>query len=184
MLVYMHNWSSLNTIPTSTHPKVRVHVYKINLLLDAIKYLSTGSPKRGVVQRVRHSLRRTLLLAVETLFLQALSSRSFLFGTRAGMAPSRRVCSAIPCVPWWFATSEWCMTDYWENANWKPISLKPLGMKGVVRVTTVPQVEQQAELSRQKKNSMYFRVFPTGREDSLASALTFSPSCPFFLGEN
>lgn len=128
MLVYVHNRSSLNTIPT-THPKVRVHVYKINLLLDAIKYLSTGSPKRGVVQRVRHSLRRTLLLAVETLFLQALSSRSFLFGTRAGMAPSRRVCSAILCVPWWFATSEWCMTDYWENANWKPISLKPLGMK-------------------------------------------------------
>lgn len=117
---------SLSTIPMSIHPKVRAHVYKINLLSDAIKYLSTSFPKRGVVQRVRHSPRRTSFLAVETLFLQALSSRSFLLGTRVGTAPSRRVCFA---VPWWFATSEWCMTDYWENANWKPISLKPRGMK-------------------------------------------------------
>ncbi|EGI57509.1 hypothetical protein G5I_14444 [Acromyrmex echinatior] len=45
--------SSLNTIPMSTHPNVRPHVYKINLLSDAIKYLSTGFPKHGMVQRYR-----------------------------------------------------------------------------------------------------------------------------------
>jgi len=43
------------------------------------------------VQRVHHLPHRTSLLAVETLFLQALSSRSFLFETRAGMTPSGKV---------------------------------------------------------------------------------------------
>ncbi|EZA53384.1 hypothetical protein X777_06465, partial [Ooceraea biroi] len=36
-----------NTIPVSAFPKVREHVYNINLLSDAIKYLSTGSLKRN-----------------------------------------------------------------------------------------------------------------------------------------
>lgn len=52
----------------------------------------------------------------------------------------------------------WCMTGYWENANWKSIFLKP-------RATTVPRVERQAELSRRKKNSVYTRTWtpPTRR---------------------
>jgi len=41
--------SSLSIIPTSTYPKVRSHVYKINLLSDAIKYLSTGFLKCGIM---------------------------------------------------------------------------------------------------------------------------------------
>lgn len=111
----------------STHPNVRPHVYKINLLSGAIKYLSTGFPKRGMVQWVRHPPRRALLLAVETLFLQALSFRFFY----SKLVPVWHQVggSASRWFPWWFATLEWCMTDYWENANWKPISLKLRGMK-------------------------------------------------------
>jgi len=92
--------------------KVRARVYKINLLSDAIKYLSTGfCEARCERSGVHHSLSSVLrFLAIETLFLQALSPRSFFsLETRA---PSGRVCFAR-----WFATLEWCMIGYWENVQ-------------------------------------------------------------------
>lgn len=39
------------TISMSTLPRVRARVYKINLLSDAIKYLSTGSRRASAVHR-------------------------------------------------------------------------------------------------------------------------------------
>jgi len=144
----------------STHPNVRPHVYKINLLSDTIKYLSTGFPKHGMAQWVRHPPCRALLLTVETLFLQPLSSRFFYSKLGVGMAPSGRICFV---VSWWFATSEWCMTDYWENANWKPISLKLRGMKACgtsVDGWTARTFETEEELS------MYFCVFPSSKRIS------------------
>lgn len=128
--------SKPNEIPTSTSPKVRAHVYKINLLSDAIKYLSTGSARSGAVQRelvirfvVLRSRRSRLCFCrrYRAVLLFYFFFPFFLLEIRA-VAPNGRVCF-VACSRWWFATLEWCMTGYWENANWKPISLKPWGMK-------------------------------------------------------
>lgn len=64
----------------------------------------------------------------------------------------------------------WCMTGYWENANWKSIFLKPRGTSddGSAGWTVSRTFEMEEELR------VLSRVNSTNREECLASVLASS----------
>jgi len=79
--------------PVSAAAKVREHVYKINLLSDAIKYLSSGSPRRAGA-RVRHSPSHHPSPSLRDFVFAGVSGVSFFFFSRAANTARLRLALA------------------------------------------------------------------------------------------
>lgn len=145
---------------------LKVRVYKINLLSDAIKYLIAGSSEfviRLVV--VLHSRQSRLCFCRHTL-----SFCSSFFFSFMESAPWHQVREGLLRVSWWFATLK---CDAWLAIGRMQIE-NQYSSNHEVRATTVPQVERQAELSRRKKNSVYSRAWTPPTEKN-ALHLFLSP---------